>query len=230
MCGRFALGRAPSLIAELFNLADIPEILQPRFNVAPSTFIPIVEHEPDEEGNKLLLARWGFVPRWAKELPKIRPINAKGEAVRKGPMFRASFKDRRCLIPADGFYEWQKPHKKPFYIHPASGDLAAFAGVWDIWQEDKQSNEKLLTCSIITVAANGMMKPFHDRMPAVMLPENFSAWLTGSPEEAERLLKPVDDEYFAAVPVGKYVNKVGNEGPECIRPEKGEADLFGEES
>jgi putative SOS response-associated peptidase YedK len=218
MCGRFVLNSAPKVLAELFQLADVPDILQPRYNIAPSQLIAAVGRKADSHARGLTMMSWGFVPRWAKS-PKdgMKPINARAETIRTNGVFRASFKDRRCLIPASGYYEWQKPAKEPYYIHPKDGGMMAFAGLWDSW---KGETEPLLSCTIITVAANDTTSEFHDRMPAIVLPEDFDAWLDlpDGAEQGMHLLRSAPEDYLTCEHVSRLVNSPRNQGPECILP------------
>ena len=212
------INQVPSEVAKLFQLEEPPEILAPRYNVAPSQLVAVVGLKPGVSARGLKMMSWGFVPRWAKS-PKDgpRPINARAETIRTSPPFRDSFKNRRCLIPADGYFEWKPADtgkvKQGYHIHPADGGLMAFAGIWDLWAE-----ASLYSCAIVTVPANPRMREFHDRMPAIVMADDFDAWLAGTADEAIDLLQPAPEDYLAAVRVGPTVNKVKNDNPECIAP------------
>ncbi len=217
MCGRFTLAKPPRDLAKLFQLAEPPEELLPRYNIAPSQFVAVVGRKPDGSGRGLVNMSWGFVPRWAKS-PKDgpRPINARYETIRTSPPFRDSFKDRRCLIPADGYFEWKRPEKIPFHIRPAEGEIMAFAGIWDYWKGDSS----LYTCAIITVPANESMRQFHERMPAILRPDQYDAWLDPATFAADAfaLLGSAADDFLLPVQVGSIVNYVKNDSPDCIAP------------
>jgi putative SOS response-associated peptidase YedK len=165
----------------------------------------------------LVFLRWGFVPHWAKGEPDKLLINARGETIGEKPSFRDAARKRRCLVPADGFYEWQRRGKttpQPYFVRP-KGDVGpiAFAGIWDAWQ--MPSGETMETVAIITTQANETLQPIHHRMPVVIEQKEFSRWLDPEiDEEALELLKPADNTFFEAIPVGLAVNKVANNGPE----------------
>ena len=176
MCGRFTLQTPETNIREDFNLPiGIKLGLKPRYNIAPSQDIPIIRDTKD--GPELTLARWGLVPHWSKEpTTKYSTINARIETVAEKPTYRSPFKSRRCLIPADGFYEWKiiNGHKIPHYIHMQKGSVFAFAGIWDQWEAEGKT---LDSCSIIVMPANEVMKPLHERMPAIIAPTHYDLWL-----------------------------------------------------
>ena len=218
MCGRFALIVDASVLADVFDV-DPPRELQPRFNIAPTQTVPIVR-AGKERPRELALARWGLVPSWAKdEKMGARMMNARGETVAEKPSFRSAVKTRRCLIPADGFYEWVRTDdgKQPHYVHFSDGRPFAFAGLWERWSKGEAG--PLDTCTIITTTPNDLMAGLHHRMP-VILPQNlFKEWLEPAPLDVDRLeemLAPHPAEGMEAYPVSTYVNKPGNDGPECI--------------
>jgi putative SOS response-associated peptidase YedK len=218
MCGRFALIIDASLLADVFDV-DPPRELKPRFNIAPTQTIPIVR--ANKEGSReLALVRWGLVPSWAKD-EKIgaRMINARGETVAEKPSFRSAVKSRRCLIPADGFYEWVRTDegKQPHFIHFSDGGPFALAGLWERW--NKGGGGPLDTCTIITTTPNDLIADLHDRMPVILPPGHFTEWLEPAPLTPKRLqdlLVPHPPEGMEAYPVSTYVNKPVNDGPECI--------------
>ncbi len=213
---------APAL-AKLFDL-DAPP-LEPRYNVAPSQPLLTVRLDRDGEREWALL-RWGLVPSWAKD-PGIGNslINARSETAPEKPSFRAAFKRRRCLVPADGFFEWQRRNKgkQPYYITLKDGKPFAFAGLWEMWTGP--GGEELQTCTLLTTEANELVQPLHDRMPVILAPQDFDLWL-GKPGDADKeeitvlrhLLHPFPAEKMQAGPVSKSVNNPRNEGPECIEP------------
>ena len=218
MCGRFALIVDASVLAEVFEI-DPPRDLKPRFNIAPTQRIPIVR-AGREAPREWAEVRWGLVPSWAKD-EKIgaRMINARGETVAEKPSFRSAVKSRRCLIPADGFYEWVKTDggKQPHYIHFADGRAFAFAGLWERWH--KSDGEPLDTCTIITTTPNDLVAALHDRMPVILPPETFTEWLEPQPLTSDRLQDllashPAGD--MEAYQVSTHVNKPANDDPECV--------------
>ena len=227
MCGRYRLSRIDRLLAayqEIFGgkFEEFSEIhITPRFNIAPSQNAPIIRTAKDGSA-KLQLARWGLVPSWIKGKPKSAPINAKAETIDTSGMFHQAFAHRRCLVPADGFYEWQgaKPPRRPFFIHKGDDSLFFFAGLWERWRES-ESAEPLDTFTIITTKPNSLIEKIHDRMPVILKPENYSAWLdkTSPPDAIKAMLKPCPDAELDAYPVSPAVNSPKNEGPELTKPD-----------
>ena len=218
MCGRFALIVDASVLADVFDV-DPPRELKPRFNIAPTQTIPIVRAGVKKK-RECAMVRWGLVPAWAKDA-KIgaRMINARGETVAEKPSFRSAIASRRCLIPADGFYEWVRTGggKQPHYIHFADGRPFAFAGLWERW--NKGEGGPLDTCTIITTSPNELIENLHDRMPVILPPNHFEDWLEPEPLALSRLqdlLVPYPAEGMEAYPVSTYVNKPANDGPECV--------------
>jgi putative SOS response-associated peptidase YedK len=182
----------------------------------------------DDEGlREMAIARWGLVPLWAKELPKHQPINARAETVPTGGMFRQAFARRRCLVPADGFYEWQgaKPPKQPYFIHQPDDGQFAFAGLWERWRETKDA-DPVDTFTIITTTPNELMATIHNRMPVILKPDDYAAWLDGStpPDRLKSLLAPYPDEW-EAYPVSTHVNNPKNDDPECVEKLKSIRDI-----
>jgi putative SOS response-associated peptidase YedK len=195
----------------------------PRYNIAPTQPIPVVTNVVSKDGkNQVELFRWGLVPPWAKDVSiGNRMINARVESLADKGAFKHAFRRRRCLIPANGFYEWPMradgKSKQAMYIRMKSHKPFAFAGLWEVWR-DENGNE-LPSCTIITGAPNDLVKPLHDRMPAILREENYRKWLDPkerSPDELMPLLKPYPDEQMEAYPVGKLVNSPANESAECI--------------
>jgi putative SOS response-associated peptidase YedK len=218
MCGRFALIVDASVLADVFDV-DPPRGLKPRFNIAPTQTVPIIR-AGKATPRECAVVRWGLVPSWAKdERMGARMINARGETVAEKPSFRSAIKSRRCLIPADGFYEWVRTDggKQPHYIHFADGRIFAFAGLWERWS--KGGGEPLDTCTIITTTPNDLIAGLHDRMPVILPPDRFAEWLEPVPLTPQRLhglLVPCPAEGMEAYPVSNYVNKPANDGPECV--------------
>jgi len=217
MCGRYAVTSSPEAIRALFRYDDLPNF-PPRYNIAPTQPIAIV-HLMDGK-RRFALVRWGFIPSWVKD-PKTVSLmfNARGESVVDKPAFRAAMKRRRCLIPADGFYEWQRlrDRKQPFYVHGRSDTPLAFAGLWETWTGP--NGEELETAAIVTTTANETLAPLHDRMPVVVPPEAFDLWLNCADVDAEAaaaLIAPADEGVLEAYEVSTAVNRVANDNPALL--------------
>lgn len=221
MCGRFALTLTADQLSLAFPWLNIPQDIEPRYNIAPSQPVASVTNSnPDQ----LAFFQWGLIPSWAKD-PSIgnRMINARAETLAEKPAFRAAYRRRRCLILADGFYEWQsnpaQGAKIPHYLRLASGDPFAFAGLWEIW--NAADGSQLFSCTIITTQPNELVAPIHNRMPVILSPENYERWLSPNEEPAERLqplLRPYPDADMVAYPVSRIVNRPANDVPECVLP------------
>jgi putative SOS response-associated peptidase YedK len=224
MCGRFALTAPASTITEIFEIDILPDVL-PRYNIAPTQKVAVIVQEEGER--KLDQYRWGLVPFWAKD-PKIgaRMINARGETVSSKPAFRAAFKRRRVLIPATGFYEWTRLDKKtklPHLISMADGRPFAMAGLWERWK-DAEGNEMRST-AIITTGPNELMEPIHNRMPVILPPSAWDAWLDPSNDDKEtlsELLVPAPSDAMKTRRVSRTVNNVRNQGEACQGPPEDE--------
>jgi putative SOS response-associated peptidase YedK len=165
--------------------------------------------------------QWGFIPHWAADAKGPKPVNAKAETLAEKPAFRDAFRERRCLIPADGFYEWRTTPsgKKPLFCRLKSGELMALAGIWEVW---RSPTNKVFTCAIITTAPNAVVEPIHNRMPAILAPSDWDRWLDPSETEPSRLLpllKPYPAEEMEAIPVNSVVNNSRHEGPDCLTQE-----------
>lgn len=213
MCGRFAFYSPSEAAAALFGVASSLQV-QPRYNIAPTQAVAAVRN--GDEGYELALLRWGLVPFWAKD-PSIgnRMINARAETVAEKPAYRAAFRHRRCVVLADGFYEWRKrgDAKTPYFISLASGAPFALAGLWENWT-DKESGESLQTTTLITTEANAFMRVLHHRMPVVLEPDAASEWLGGSVEPMQQAVDRTPR--LKAWPVDRRVNNARNEGAELI--------------
>jgi len=217
MCGRYVIKSPPGLVRDIFNYGGQPNF-PPRYNVAPTQPIPVVRI--DNGARSFALVRWGFIPSWAKD-PRTFSllINARAEAVVDKPAFRNAMRRRRCLIPADGFYEWRQDgaRKRPFYA--AAREPVAFAGLWEPWIGP--NGEEMETACIITTAANRTLRPLHDRMPAVIPREAFDMWLDCARVDAETaaaLLVPAPEDTFVPHEVSTAVNRAANDGPALIEP------------
>ncbi|MGF1473397.1 MAG: SOS response-associated peptidase [Rubrobacteraceae bacterium] len=220
MCGRYTLATEVEKLVEEFDLSGAVPDLSPSYNVAPTQDIATILGDGEER--RLALMRWGLIPSWADD-PQIgsRMINARSETAAEKPSFRAAFKKRRCLIPADGFYEWQKTNgaKQPFHIRKKGGRTFAFAGLWESWRED--DGPEIRSCTILTTEANDLLTPIHGRMPVILDPENYDFWLDPDIEDAEplgQLLRPYPPEGMEAYPVSRHVNKPSNNDPRCVEP------------
>jgi putative SOS response-associated peptidase YedK len=217
-------------MVELFQLLRLPE-LQPRYNIAPTQPVAVIRQRGS--ARELSLMRWGLIPSWAKD-PAIgsRMINARAETVATKPSFRAAFKRRRCLIPADGFYEWQKRDgrtKQPFYIGLKDEQPFAFAGLWESWTAADGS--EIESCTVITTAANDLLRELHDRMPVILDEDDYPRWLDPKPVSADNLqslLHPFPSERMRFYPVNTVVNSPQNEVPQCIQRAGTQGTLFEE--
>jgi putative SOS response-associated peptidase YedK len=216
MCGRFAFYSPTEATAALFGAEDATPVA-PRFNIAPTQDIAAIRKSADA-GREMLLLRWGLIPFWAIDKSiGTRMINARAETVAEKPAYRAAYKHRRCLVLADGFYEWQKQGdaKQPYYISLASGDPFALAALWENWT-DKSSGESIQSTTLITTAANEFMQSLHHRMPMVLEPRAADAWLDGDMSMIESATE--DCPALQAWPVDRRVNNARNEGNELLKP------------
>jgi putative SOS response-associated peptidase YedK len=216
MCGRYALKSPPAKLVEHFSLDECADF-GPRYNIPPGVDIPTIRKSP--EGKRVLhLLRWGLVPHWAKDRSIGSKLNnARGESAAEKPSFREAFKRRRCIIPADGFYEWQVQGKakQPYYISLKSEEPLAMAGLWESWRG--QDGEVLRTCCIITTEANEVMKPIHDRMPVILAPQDWDAWLDAPVDKIMAMVTPFDGGLIQAWPVSSRVNKTVDDDLDLIR-------------
>jgi putative SOS response-associated peptidase YedK len=217
MCGRFVITSAPEAIRRLLRYEEHPNF-PPRYNVAPTQPIPIVRL--DRGARHLALVRWGLIPPWVKDAKQFALlINARIEGIDDKPAFRAAMMRRRCLIPADGFYEWKREGKakRPFFIRARDEQPFAFAGLWETWS-DRDGGE-IETATIVTCPANAAVADIHDRMPVIVPSEHYDAWLDGdavNAKEAAALVGPAPDEYLHAYEVSTRVNSAKNDGPENV--------------
>lgn len=220
MCGRFFIALKYDDLETAFPEFEPPREWQPRYNIAPTQPVPVVANDGQPY---ITFFQWGLVPSWAKD-PSIgnRMINARAETLAEKPSFRAAYRRRRCLILADGFYEWRaepgQRAKTPLAIRLRSGAPFAFAGLWEVWRPD---DTPLLTCTIITTEPNALMAPIHDRMPVILPRSAYATWLDPaerSPHDLQHLLTPYPAEEMLAYPVSTLVNNPANDVPECIAP------------
>ena len=219
MCGRFVFYSDPQFMREQYGFDEGRIEFRPRYNIAPSQQVVTVTNDG---ARRTELMRWGLVPFWAKDL-KIgyRMINAAGETLAAKPAFRAAFKKRRCLILADGFFEWRKDGKSkiPTYIFLKSRESFAFAGLWETWKSPE--GETVKSCTIVTTRPNEFMEPIHNRMPVILSSETEALWidpLSEDPDILQPLLQPSPAEQLESYEVSSFVNSARNEGPECIEP------------
>ena len=223
MCGRFTLTIDPSDLREAFPGLTFPDDMAPRYNIAPSQRVAVAANNGK---NEVEFFKWGLVPSWAKDVSiGNRMINARAESLAEKPSFRAAYKRRRCLILADGFYEWKavpgQKTKTPMLIKMKSGEPFAFAGLWEAWHPDQE--DALLSCTIITTTPNALMEKIHDRMPAILKPDVYAVWLDPAeqtPDKLNKLLKPYPATQMTAFPVSRLVNDPKNDSPACAVPVK----------
>jgi putative SOS response-associated peptidase YedK len=218
MCGRYVLEATPEQLQQEFNLTELPTI-ESRYNIAPSQPMAIITNDSPQE---LTLVKWGLVPHWSKD-PGIgnKMINARSETAAEKPSFRTSFKYRRCLIPASGFYEWRKTDdgKIPQYIYLENQPVFSFAGLWSVWTDP--DGGELWTATILTTTASETIKPLHERMPVILPRESRELWLDkeADPAALQSLMKPYDNGTIEYYPVSKAVNKPVNDNPTLIERE-----------
>jgi len=222
MCGRYALTTPPQVLAVLFQLWEQARPLLVRYNVAPTQEAPVVLQDAAGRRSTVTM-RWGLVPFWAKDLSiGNRLINGRCETVTEKPAFREAFKRRRCIVPATGFYEWQKlpaGRKQPFFIHRADDQPLAFGGVWESWRDPTTGND-VRTFTILTTPACEQLKSLHDRMPLILEPEDFARWLDSSMQDASALrdlLKPAADGVLNMHPVSSRVNSPKNDDSALVQ-------------
>jgi putative SOS response-associated peptidase YedK len=221
MCGRFTLSQTAERVAEVFQVSAVPP-LEPRYNISPTQAAPVVFRTTNSPERQFTYMHWGLIPSWADD-PKMgaRLINARAETVTEKPSFRAAFKRRRCLVVADGFYEWQTINRKkqPFYIQMGDRRPFGFAGLWEHWQSADGS--EIESCTILTTEPNDMLRPIHNRMPVILNPTEYDLWLDldcSNTKQLQPLLCPFPSEAMTCYPVSPVVNSPKNDSPECIQP------------
>jgi putative SOS response-associated peptidase YedK len=220
MCGRFALKTPPRSIQEHFHLPETVN-LSPRYNIAPSQAIAVVRHLPGKRFPQQDMLRWGLIPHWAKDMKiSYKMINARAETLAQKPSFREAFKKRRCMIAADGFYEWKHSGKakQPIYVQMKNGAVFGIAGLWESWNSPEGNIVE--SCTIVTTSANRLISEIHDRMPVILPPEQYETWLQDSPPEhsLQQLLMPYPADAMEAYQVSSIVNSPKNDTPACILP------------
>ena len=221
MCGRFTLFEADKILSKEFGVSGVPP-LSPRYNIAPSQPIAAVRTPHTGAGRELALLRWGLIPSWSKD-PAIgnRLINARAETVQEKPSFRNAFRRHRCLIPTNGFYEWQRQErgKQPYFVRMRDERIFAFAGLWDRWESPDDG--VIETCAILTTAANAVLAAIHGRMPVILPQAEYARWLDPAlkdPDSLSPLLVPFPPEEMLAIPVSPRVNAPSTDDEKCIAP------------
>src|ERR1039457_1752153 len=219
MCGRYRLSRRKQLVEEYFDASSDEPDWSPRYNIAPTQPVPVIRQHPKEPVRELSSMRWGLIPSWSKDSSgAARMINARSETASTKPAFRDALKSRRCLIPADGFYEWKRDGKtkQPFCFEVNQGQLFAFAGVWDRWKDP--SGNWIKTCSILPTTPNAVASGVHDRMPVILDPDGYDLWLDPGMTKVEAvsdLLRSCDARLMRCYPVSTRLNHVANDDAEC---------------
>ena len=222
MCGRYRLSRRKQLVEEYFDSVSGEEEWTPRYNIAPTQPVPVIRQNPKEPVRELSLMKLGLIPSWAPN-PSVaaKMINARSETASTKPAFRDALQSRRCLIPADGFYEWAKTGKvkQPYCFEVNDGELFAFAGIWDRWKDPIGNWVK--TCSILTTTPNAVTSAVHDRMPVILDPDGYELWLDpgmNNVTAATDLLKPYDARQMRCYPISTRINHVANDDEACSAP------------
>ena len=212
MCGRYVITTAPEAIRRWFATAGFPANFPPHYNAAPGQDLPVIQLQPETGERVLGVLRWGLIPYWSKD-PKIawKCINARGETVKITSAFRSAYQSRRCLVPAEAFFEWKKngKTKQPYAIALRTRELFAFAGLWENWKDPK-TDEWLRTFTILTTQPNELVAPLHDRMPVILAPESYDRWLGGEPDPTE-LIRPCPADEMITWPVSVRVNTPKND-------------------
>ena len=219
MCGRFVLIAPGKDLAERFGLEEVPD-LKPRYNIAPTQMVVIIRLDKNTLQRRLVQVKWGLIPFWAKDTSmRHRLTNARAESVAQKPAFRAAFKQRRCLVPADGFYEWkrQEGRRQPYLLRNADGRPFAFAGLWESWKAP--DGETIESCTILTTDANDLTRTIHDRMPVILHPNEYDLWLdpeVKDPNLLKPLLRPYPSDEMIVQPVSPKVNKASYDAADCV--------------
>ena len=221
MCGRYRLSRRKQILEEHFDVVSGEEDWAPRYNIAPTQSVPVIRQHPKEPRRDLSLVRWGLIPSWAKDTSgAARMINARSETAATLPAFREALQRRRCLVPADAFYEWQRSTaaKQPYCFEVREGELFALAGLWDRWKDP--AGRWIRSCSILTTTPNALTSGVHDRMPVILTRDDYDLWLDPGMQDTAAvsdLLRPLDARLMRCYPVSSRVNQVQNDDEECSR-------------
>jgi putative SOS response-associated peptidase YedK len=221
MCGRFTLSQTAEAIYQTFHVNKIPDV-EAQYNIAPTQMVAAVLYNPESNQREFQKLRWGLIPSWAKDLGMgAKLINARAETAAEKPAFRSAFKHRRCLVVADGFYEWQTKEgkKQPYYFHLQERKPFGFAGLWEQWRSPQ--GEEITSCTILTTKCNELLQPIHERMPVILQQQDYSLWLdpqVQTPEPLQQLLQPYPSEAMMAYPVSTVVNSPKHNSPDCIKP------------
>jgi len=223
MCGRYKLEASPEELAAQFVVEiEDPSLFTPRYNIAPSQNVAVVRLKPDTSQRELIRMRWGLIPSWSEDTKMgYSTINANAETVAEKPTFRSAFGQRRCLIPADGFYEWQQQgnHKQPMFIRFRDRRPFAFAGLWERWEP--KAGPPIESCTIITTEPNELMKSIHTRMPVILGSKDYEVWLDPLNQQIDALkalLKPYPDTEMEAYPISTMINNPRFDRPQCVEP------------
>jgi putative SOS response-associated peptidase YedK len=222
MCGRYRLSRRKQLVEEYFDALPAEEDWKPRYNIAPTQPVPVIRQNPKEPRRELSLMRWGLIPSWSKDISAAGVlINARSETAAAKPAFRDPLTGRRCLIPADGYYEWQRNGKtsQPYCFEVNNGELFAFAGIWDRWKDP--SGQWIKSCSILTTTPNAVTSTVHDRMPVILDQADYDLWLDPGMTNIHVIsetLKPYDARRMRCYPISSRINHVANDDEECAAP------------
>lgn len=220
MCGRFTLIQTAEALYKTFDVEKLPD-LEPQYNIAPTQMVGVVLYNQESEQREFQKLRWGLIPSWSKDLGiGVKLINARAETVAEKPAFRSAFKHRRCLVVADGFYEWQlqENQKQPYYFRLQQGKPFGFAGLWEQWRSPE--GEEITSCTILTTEANELVQPIHQRMPVILQQQDYDVWLNPevqTREPLQQLLRPYPSEAMTAYPVSKVVNSPKQNIPDCIK-------------
>jgi putative SOS response-associated peptidase YedK len=221
MCGRYKLSQRKQVVEEYFDCSSDEPDWTPRYNIAPTQPVPVIRQHPKEPIRELSLMRWGLIPSWAKDASgAARMINARSETAATKPAFRDALKSRRCLIPADGFFEWKRDGKtkQPYCFEVNEGALFVFAGLWERWKDP--AGNWIKTCSILTTTPNAVTSAVHDRMPVILDPDGYELWLDPGMKNvvaASDLLKPYDAMLMRCFPISSRINSVSNDDAECSK-------------
>jgi putative SOS response-associated peptidase YedK len=221
MCGRYRLSRRKQVVEEHFDTVSGEEEWTPRYNIAPTQPVPVIRQNPERHRREISLMRWGLIPSWATDASiGNKTINARSETIETTPSFRDPFRSQRCLIPADGFYEWKRQGKtkQPYCFEVTDGTVFAFAGLWDRWTDPQ--GKLIESCTILTTSANPLLADLHDRMPVILRPDDYDSWLDinpWNPRSRLQLLTPWTG-LMRRYPVSARVNQVQNDDAECSAP------------